>query len=127
MKLLRKMVIIIIVIVIVVETLIGAVPDNICCNLIKPVNIGVVFYRFDDPYVMQLKQSLENIQKKSEGKVKFSFYDSKNDKVIQNQNINALLQSGSVDVLVLSLVDLVNDPKGIINKIKEKKYSSDFC
>ena len=127
MKLLRKMVIIITVVGIVVETLIGAVPNNIYCNVTKPVNIGVVFYRFDDPYVIQLKESLENIQKENKGKVKFSFYDSKNDKSIQNKNINELLQSGRVDVLVLSLVDLVNDPKEIINKIKEKNIPVIFA
>ncbi|MFL0166732.1 galactose ABC transporter substrate-binding protein [Candidatus Clostridium helianthi] len=127
MKLLKKMIIIIIVVVAVSEILIEAVPNDIPYSSMNPINVGVVFYRFDDPYVVVLKQSLENIEKKYEGKIKFSFYDSKNDKAIQNQNINSLLESGNVDVLVLSLVDLVNDPKEIINKVKEKNIPVIFA
>ena len=120
MKLIKKMIIIIVAVVIASETLIEAVPNNISHSSANPLKVGVVFYTFGDPYVILLKQSLENIEKKNEGKVKFSFYDSKNDKAIQNQNINTLLESGNVDVLILSLVDLVNDPKEIINQIKDK-------
>lgn len=127
MKLLKKMIIIITMLVIAVEILVEAVPNNTYPDLMKPINIGVLFYRFDDPYVVLLKQSLENIEKENEGKVKFSFYDSKNDKVIQSENINTLLESDNVDVLVLSLVDLVNDPKAIINQIKDKNIPVIFA
>lgn len=119
MKFIKKIVIIVTVVVIVLETLIEAVPNDASHSLMDPINIGVVFYRFDDPYVVLLKQSLENIENKNEGKVKFSFYDSDNDKAIQNQNINTLLESGKVNALILSLVDLINDPKEIIDAIPE--------
>lgn len=127
MKLIKKIMIIIVAGVIVIETLTEAVPNNISHSSANPIKVGVVFYTFDDPYVTLLRQSLENIEKKNEGKVKFSVYDSKNDKAIQNQNINALLESGNVDVLVLSLVDLVNDPKEIINRIKNKNIPVIFA
>ena len=127
MKLIKKMIIIIVAVVIASETLIEAVPNNISHSSANPLKVGVVFYTFGDPYVILLKQSLENIEKKNEGKVKFSFYDSKNDKAIQNQNINTLLKGGSVDVLILSLVDLVNDPKEIINQIKDKNIPVIFA
>lgn len=127
MKLLKKMIVIIIVVVAVSEILIEAVPNDVPYSSMNPINVGVVFYRFDDPYVVVLKQSLENIEKENEGKVKFSFHDSKNDKAIQNQNINTLLESGNVDVLLLSLVDLVNDPKEIINQIKDKNIPVIFA
>ena len=127
MKLIKKMIIIVVAVVIASETLIEAVPNNISHSSANPLKVGVVFYTFDDHYVILLKQSLENIAKKNEGKVKFSFYDSKNDKAIQNQNINTLLESGNVDVLVLSLVDLVNDPKEIINQIKDKNIPVIFA
>ena len=127
MKLIEKMIIIIVAVVIASETLIEAVPNNISHSSASPLKVGVVFYTFDDPYVILLRQSLENIEKKNEGKVKFSFYDSKNDKAIQNQNINILLKGGNVDVLILSLVDLVNDPKEIINQIKDKNIPVIFA
>ena len=122
MKFIKKIVIIVTVVVTVLETLIEAVPNDVSHSSIDPINVGVVFYRFDDPYVVSLKQSLENIQEKNEGKVKFSFYDSKNDKVIQNQNINTLLESGNVDVLILSLVDLIMIQKQLLIKLKIKIF-----
>ncbi len=48
------------------------------------------------------------------------FTNSENNRDIQNQTINNLLESGNIDLLILSLVDLVNDPKELINSIKEK-------
>jgi len=127
MKFIKKIVIIVTVVVTILETLIEAAPNDFSHSSMDPINVGVVFYRFDDPYVVSLKQSLENIEEKNEGKVKFSFYDSKNDKVIQNQNINTLLENGNVNVLILSLVDLINDPKEIINKIKDKNIPVIFA
>ncbi|EKQ54372.1 MULTISPECIES: galactose ABC transporter substrate-binding protein [unclassified Clostridium] len=134
MKIIKRMIIFIVIIVIAAETLIGAIPNNIYIrsklnsnNQGNPIRVGVIFYSFDDPYVILLKQSLENIEKKNEGKVKFNFYDSKNDRAIQNQTINTLLVSGDVDLLILSLVDLVNDPKEIINLIKEKNIPVIFA
>jgi len=127
MKFIKKIIIIVTVVIIVLETLIQAVPNDVSHSSMDPINVGVVFYRFDDPYVVSLKQSLESIQEKNEGKVKFTFYDSKNDKIIQNQNINKLLESRNVDVIILSLVDLINDPKEIIDKIKDKNMPVIFA
>jgi methyl-galactoside transport system substrate-binding protein len=126
MKLLRKIIMLIVIIAMIPQTLIGAVPSNrssklsLNSNKQNPLRVGVVFYRFDDPFVSLVMQSLENIQKKNEGKVKFTFYDSKNDEAVQNQTINTLLESGNIDLILLSLVDLRHDPKGIIEKVKEK-------
>lgn len=120
MKLLKNFIVFIVAVFIVVDTLIGAVKTDISHSLTKPINVGVVFYTFDDPYVSLLRESLGKIGKENQREIKFSVYDSKNDKAVQNENINALLESGNIDVLVLSLVDLVNDPKEIIDKIKAK-------
>lgn len=127
MKLLKKFIIIIIVTVIVMETLIEAVPLNSHNDSINPVNVGVVFYRFDDPYVIDLRHSLEDIESRNEGIVKFNFYNSENNRDIQNQTINNLLESDNIDLLILSLVDLVNDPKELINSIKEKNIPVIFA
>jgi methyl-galactoside transport system substrate-binding protein len=127
MKLIKKIIIFIVVTVAVIETFTGAVPINISYrsnlnqhNHGKTLNVAVLFYRFDDPFVSLVRQGLENIEKKNEGKVKFNFYDSKNDQAIQNKTVDALLENGGVDLLLLSLVDLRNDPKAIIDKVKEK-------
>lgn len=134
MYLIKKIIIVIAIIVIVSETLISAVPNNMSStsnlNYDKngnPIKVGVVFYRFDDPFVTLLIQSLENLEKKNKETITFNFYDSKNDQDVQNQIINTLLESGDVDLLILSLVDLKNDPKDIINKVKEKNIPVIFA
>ena len=127
MDLLKKIIVVFAVVVVAMETLIGAVPNNFCSSLSNPINVGVVFYRFDDPFVIQLKERLENIEKKNERRIYFSFYDSKNDKAMQNEIIDTLLESRNLDVLILSLVDLKNDPKEVINKVKLKNIPVIFA
>lgn len=120
MKLLRKIIVFIIVQVIVIETLAVAAPIDVSPSLTIQLNVGVVFYTFDDPFVTALRQSLENIEKNSQGKIKFSFYDSKNDEAVQEKNIDTLIKSENINLLMLSLVDLTNDPPKIVDKIKPK-------
>jgi methyl-galactoside transport system substrate-binding protein len=84
----------------------------------NPVRVGVLLYRFNDVYISLVRQSLEEIQKKNEGQVEFTFYDGKNDQAIQNQTIDKLLNSKSVDLLLLNLVDLGSGYE-VINRIKE--------
>jgi methyl-galactoside transport system substrate-binding protein len=84
----------------------------------NPVKVAVLLYRFDDAYISLVRQSLEEIQKNNEGKVEFTFYDGKDDQSIQNQSIDELLKSKSVDLLLLNLVD-VKSVNQVINRIKE--------
>lgn len=134
MYLTKKIVIVISIIVIATETLISAAPNTISCTSSlnhngngNPIKVGVVFYRFDDPFVVLLMQSLENLEEQNKGTIKFNFYDSKNDQAIQNQIINKLLENDEINLLILSLVDLKNDPKDIINKVKEKNIPVIFA
>jgi methyl-galactoside transport system substrate-binding protein len=127
MKLAKKLAIFTAVIVIAIEALIGAVPSNIYFrsqensnNNGHPIRAGVLFYRFDDPFVVSLRECLKNIEETNEGKIKFDFYDSKNDQALQNETINTLLGNANTDILILSLVDLKDDPKKIISEVKEK-------
>ena len=82
------------------------------------IRIGVLLYRFDDDYISLVRQSLEEIQKENEGKVKFTFYDGKNDQSIQNKSLDTLLEKKDVDLFLLNLVD-TKITKEAINKIKE--------
>ena len=85
----------------------------------QPIKVGVLLYRFDDAYISLVRQSLEEIQKKNEGKVEFTFYDGKNDQSIQNESLDTLLEKNDVDLLLLNLVE-TNSTRLSINKIKEK-------
>jgi len=85
----------------------------------KPVKVDVLLYRFDDAYISLVRQSLEDIQKKNEGKIEFTFYDGKDDQSIQNQTIDTLLENKSTDLLLVNLVD-VKSAQEVINKIKQE-------
>jgi len=58
----------------------------------EPVKVGVLLYKFDDVYISLVRQNLEEIEKKNEGKVKFTFYDGKGDQSIQNKSLDTLLE-----------------------------------
>lgn len=83
----------------------------------NPVRAAVLLYRFDDTYVSLVRQSLEEIQKNNQGKIEFTFFDSINDQGIQNEIIDALMESKSVDLLLLNIVD-VRSAHEVIDRIK---------
>ena len=85
----------------------------------KPVRAAVLLRTTEDPYTMLLKQSFEEIQKKNEGKVEFTFYDCKNNQSIQNQNLTTVLQNEAADLILLNLVD-TGGSQFVIDKAKQK-------
>ena len=123
MKILKKIIKVTIVSVMMISTLAGcnknATSTSSRVNEGKPIKVGVLLYRFDDVYISLVRQSLERIQKESEGRVEFTFYDGKNNQSIQNETIDTLLEKNNVDLLLLNLVE-TNSTRLAINKIKEK-------
>ena len=86
-----------------------------------PANVDVIQFDFNDPYMSLVRQSLENIQKENENKVKFTFYDSKNNQSIQNATIDNLINEGNSNLLLVNLVNVKEETiKDIINKVKPK-------
>lgn len=83
----------------------------------EPVKVGVLLYKMDD-FISLVVQNLEEIQKKNKGKVEFTFFDSKGDQSIENENLDTLLEKKDVDLLLLDLVD-IGSAQEAINKIKE--------
>lgn len=85
----------------------------------KPVRITVLLRTTQDPYTILLKQGFEEIQKKNEDKVQFTFYDCKNNQSIQNQNLTTVLQNQAADLVLLNLVD-TGGSQFVVDKAKEK-------
>lgn len=86
----------------------------------KLVKAAVVLNSFDDLYISLVQQNLEEIQKKNQDKIEFTFYDGKRDQTVQNQIINSVLNN-NFDILLANLVDLsINTVDPIINKFKER-------
>jgi len=93
---------------------------NLTTNTRKVTNVGVSIYNFNDPYLSQVKQSLEDIQSKNENTVKFTFLDSKDDQSIQDENINNLV-NGDYDLLLLNLHDTNGHViENVVNESKQK-------
>jgi methyl-galactoside transport system substrate-binding protein len=87
----------------------------------RMINIGVLIYSYNSPYLMEFKQGLENIEKEHKDNVRFTFFDGKNNINIQNETLESLLK-GKIDLLMLNLADVSeNVIEDIIYKVKQKK------
>ncbi|EHI99209.1 D-galactose-binding periplasmic protein precursor [Clostridium sp. DL-VIII] len=93
------------------------VSDDISNNQ-KIFNVAVLLYSFDDSFMEQLMQSLQEIQNRD--KVRFTFYDGKNNIAIQNQTLDSVLKS-NIDLIILNSADnKAGVIKDYILKVKEK-------
>ncbi len=87
----------------------------------NPPNVGVLLFDFNDPYISLVRQSLENIEKENPDKVRFSFYDAKDNQAIQNATISNLI-TNNIDLLLVNLVDTKQSTvSDIINNANLKK------
>lgn len=125
MKILNKIIILIMVILI-IFTLVNTAQINAFAspslnnNNKSAINIAVLLYSFDDLYMQQLKQSFENIEKENQNKVKFTFYDGKNNVTVQNETLDSLLKD-DIDLFIINLADVrENILEDVISKIKQK-------
>lgn len=84
---------------------------------LNPVRISVFTYRADDDFIADVSKYLESIQAKNPEKVQFTFYDSKNSQILQNENIDIAINEGT-DLLLVNLVDS-GEGQVVINKAKE--------
>jgi len=93
---------------------------NLSSNNRKVVNAAVIFFRTDDPYTMRVFESLENIEKENQNKIKFTFFDPKNNIAVQNEMLDSVVKS-NYDLIILYLSnnkeDVVAD---VVNRVKTK-------
>ncbi|MGL4992184.1 MAG: galactose ABC transporter substrate-binding protein [Sarcina sp.] len=84
----------------------------------ETLKVGVCLYKFDDTYISTVRQSLQEIEKANNGKVKFEFVDGKGDQAIQNDAIDTLLQK-DMDLLMVNLVD-TGAGQAVVDKIAKE-------
>jgi len=119
MKLLKRLNIIISILIIII-TLFNTIYIKSAIAVGTPPRVGVLLFNFNDPYISRVKQSLENIEKANPDKVKFSFFDAKDNQAVQNADIDTLLQN-NIDLLLVNLVETnTNTVSDIINKVTSK-------
>ncbi|MDR3593781.1 galactose ABC transporter substrate-binding protein [Clostridium sp.] len=84
------------------------------------VNVAVILFTFDDPYISLVRKSLEEIQNRNGSNVKYTFYDGKRNQSIQNEEIASALNN-NYDLLLVNLVDLSeNTVTSVIDEVKSK-------
>lgn len=120
MKILKKVLIVIAIVIIETVTL----GDNNYISTVvsaqvsstHPVKISLLSKNIGiDDYLKLLRENFEDIQKRNEGKVVFSFYDAQLNLATQNAQLDKVLFEGT-DLILLDMIDVyqVNE---VINKI----------
>ncbi|MCI1579257.1 MAG: galactose ABC transporter substrate-binding protein [Clostridium beijerinckii] len=108
---------------VIIIMLIGSISKSLAINLngasIIPVKVAVFQSREDDQYNIEVRKNLEDIQKENKGKVEFTFFDGKENQVIQNESIYEAIDD-HFDLFVINLVDTkVDTISDVINKIEK--------
>lgn len=84
----------------------------------NPVKVAVFLNNLNDPFISNVKKSLENIQKENENKVQFTFFDANSNQAIQNESIIKELNDKKFDLFVVNLVsNKISDVESTFNKI----------
>lgn len=90
-------------------------------NNINDIKIGVLMYRFDDPFMASVKEiiekELESLNKNSGKNIDIEVMDGKNQQDIQNDQIEEMIKEG-YDTLAINLVDR-SAAAVVIDKAKE--------
>ncbi|WP_026888706.1 galactose ABC transporter substrate-binding protein [Clostridium beijerinckii] len=84
-----------------IETSVYATPNT---NSQDQVKIAVFLSNFNSPFISSLKKDLEEVQRENENRIHFTFFDSKGNETIQNENIDGSFNQN----FNLFVVDLVN-------------------
>ena len=120
MKILKKLLSLIIISILLVHSIKTAVYASPNISTQNPVKVGVFLNNFNDPFISDVRKSLENIQKENENEIQFTFFDSKSNQAIQEENISKALNK-NFDLFVLNLMSAkISDIESTLNKIIRK-------
>ena len=107
MRNLKKFLIFIMILVLTMAQVVGIPKNNVYAtpNVSRetPVKIGVFFDNSNAMYISLLKQNLELIQKENENKVKFIFFDAKDNQTLQNESIDKALTQ-DFDLFIIDII-----------------------
>lgn len=125
MKILKRVLKMTAVVVIIIETFLNNLVTYAQVEANKPVRASVLLRQPADPYNALLKENLEKIQNQNNGKIEFTFYDSKNNQTEQNQLLNKVLEEGKTDLILINIIE-PKETRNIIDKIKVKNIPVGF-
>lgn len=121
MKITKRIFLLIMIMMVLMTVLINFPKDNVVAssnnNSKTPVRVAVFFDNSNAMYISLLKQELELIQKNNSEKVKFIFFDAKDNQVLQNESIDKALTQ-NYDLFIMGLVTpKLEEVNGILSKI----------
>ncbi|MDR3595858.1 galactose ABC transporter substrate-binding protein [Clostridium sp.] len=100
-----------------IENNVYATPSS---NTQNPVKVGVFLHNSNDLFLSNVEKNLEDIQKENENKVQFTFFDAKDNQLIQNESINQAINK-KFDLLVINLVSRNKSQiEDVIEKVIQK-------
>lgn len=119
MNILKKVLIFIIAMILVVETPKNNLVANSSVIPTKVVKVGVFFHNYSY-YHSLLEKNLKDIEKENLDKIKFTFFDGKDNQNIQNESIDKALKE-DYDLFIVNLHTINLDEVGpILSKIIKK-------
>ncbi|OOM10464.1 galactose ABC transporter substrate-binding protein [Clostridium saccharobutylicum] len=85
-----------------------------------PIKIAVFLDNADAMYISLLKQNLESIEKENKDKVKFTFFNAKDNQSIQNESIDKAIDD-SYDIFIINTISPnLKDVEDTFRRIMEK-------
>jgi methyl-galactoside transport system substrate-binding protein len=92
---------------------------NFYLNNTSVANVAVLFSNSDDLFLLELKQSLEDIQKEHKD-IRFTFYYGKDNISLQYETLDSVLNN-NIDLIIASLADTSEDViENVLLKVKQK-------
>jgi len=124
MRNLKKLLIFIMILVMIMVQAVGYFKNNVYASQKvsegTPIKIGVFFDNANAMYISLVKQNLERIEKENEKKVKFTFFDAKDNQSIQNESIEKALTE-DFDLFIISIITPnLKVVEGTLRKIWQK-------
>jgi len=124
MSILKKILIFIIITVMIMVLIVGISKDNVSASSnfseMAPVKVAVFSDNSNAMYISLLKQNLEHIEKENENKVKFTFFDAKDNQTVQNESIEKALTQ-KFDLFIVNIISPnLKDVESTLLKIMEK-------
>ncbi|MBW6410119.1 galactose ABC transporter substrate-binding protein [Clostridium weizhouense] len=107
MNILKKILIVIMIPIIITTLPIEVLKTNVFANSNfnkdTPINIAVFLDNSNAMYISLLKQNLERIENENKDKVKFTFFDAKDNQSVQNESIEKALTE-DYDLFIINLI-----------------------
>ncbi|NSB89075.1 galactose ABC transporter substrate-binding protein [Clostridium saccharobutylicum] len=85
-----------------------------------PIKIAVFLDNADAMYISLLKQNLESIEKENKDKVKFTFFNAKDNQSIQNESIDKALEDNYDLFIINTISPNLKDVEDTFRRIMEK-------